>query len=246
MVGTLIGGAVLSEVDPAARPSGAATGWWNAGAAAYGAILAHPFLTGLADGSLPTAAFERYLVQDAHYLRGYSRALALVAARAEDERDVALFATSAATAIEVERLLHASLLAELGIDPAAAARSVPGPATAAYVDWLVATAATGSFADGLAAVLPCYWVYARVGSVLLPGSSPDARYARWIETYADPTFQTTVAAVLEVVDRVGAGLTREQDAHARALFGRGATHEWLFWDAAWTGLAWPPFAAGSA
>ena len=42
----------------------------------YAAILAHPFVTGLTDGSLPGAAFRHYIVQDAHYLRGYAKALA--------------------------------------------------------------------------------------------------------------------------------------------------------------------------
>ncbi|RZS91472.1 thiaminase /4-amino-5-aminomethyl-2-methylpyrimidine deaminase [Motilibacter rhizosphaerae] len=227
--------------DPSTRPAGAATRWWGAALPVYDAILAHPFLAGLADGTLPAAAFERYLVQDAHYLRGYARALALVAAHGDEEGDVALFARSAATAIAVERQLHAGLLAELGIDPEAAAASEPGPATTAYVDSLVAAAATGSFADGLAAVLPCYWVYARVGEVLLPGSSPDPRYAAWIATYADPGFQQTVAAVLDVVDRVGADLTAEPDARARRLYRKGTVHEWLFWDAAWTGRSWPSF-----
>ena len=40
----------------------------------YAAILRHPFVTGLTDGSLPREAFRHYIVQDAHYLRGYARA----------------------------------------------------------------------------------------------------------------------------------------------------------------------------
>ena len=48
----------------------------------YAAILAHPFLTGLADGTLPRESFRHYIVQDAHYLRGYARALAVCAAKA--------------------------------------------------------------------------------------------------------------------------------------------------------------------
>ena len=43
----------------------------------YAAILRHPFVTGLTDGTLPREAFRHYIVQDAHYLRGYARALAL-------------------------------------------------------------------------------------------------------------------------------------------------------------------------
>ncbi|MFN8076093.1 MAG: TenA family protein [Kineosporiaceae bacterium] len=227
--------------DPATRPQGAARDWWAAGEDVYRAILDHPFVTGLTDGSLPTPAFEYYLIQDAHYLRGYARALSLLASRAPHDPDLVLFATSAATAIEVERTMHASLLGALGIDAARAAAVEPGPQTCAYVDWLLATAATGTFSDGLAAVLPCYWVYARVGERLAAASSPDPRYATWIATYADEAFQATVAAVLDTVDRVGDGLGPLDRARARTLYRRGVVHEWSFWDAAWTGLTWPDF-----
>lgn len=232
------------SVDPADRRDGPAAAWWRATRPIFDAVLGHPFLTGLADASLPPAAFEYYVVQDAHYLRGYARALALVAAHAADETDVALFAQHAADAIEVERQLHYSLLAELGIDPAAAAAVEPGPATTAYVDHLVATCATGSFVEGLAAVLPCYWIYAEVGEHLLARSSPDPRYARWIATYGGPAFQATVAAVLEVVDRVAGDLEPAAARRAEALYTAGARYEWLFWDAAWTGREWPRFRSG--
>ena len=62
----------------------------------YAAILAHPFLAGLADGTLPRASFRHYIVQDAHYLRGYARALALCAAKATDPADTVMFAEHAA------------------------------------------------------------------------------------------------------------------------------------------------------
>ena len=54
---------------------------WAANADIYAAILAHPFITGLTDGTLPEAAFAHYIVQDAIYLRDYARSLAVVATR---------------------------------------------------------------------------------------------------------------------------------------------------------------------
>ena len=49
---------------------------WRGITDVYDAILAHPFLGGLADGSLPPDSFAFYVVQDALYLREYARALA--------------------------------------------------------------------------------------------------------------------------------------------------------------------------
>ena len=81
----------------------------------YGAILAHPFVTGLTDGSLPHETFRHYIVQDAHYLRGYATALAVCAAKAPTDDDTLMFAEHAAGAIAAERELHADLLGALGL-----------------------------------------------------------------------------------------------------------------------------------
>src|SRR5687767_9748844 len=76
----------------------------------YGAILAHPFIVGLTDGSLPRAAFRHFIVQDAHYLRGYARSLAICAAKAPTAADTVMFAQHAAGAIAAEQDLHAALM----------------------------------------------------------------------------------------------------------------------------------------
>ncbi len=117
---------------------------WTGTRSIYEAILAHSFLRGLTDGTLPEAAFAFYVIQDAHYLRGYARALSLVSAHASRPAEIALFATHAAQAIEVERSLHEELLTALGIDPVQADQGESAPMTAAYVDHLIASCATGS------------------------------------------------------------------------------------------------------
>jgi thiaminase/transcriptional activator TenA len=45
------------------------------------AILAQPFLSELADGTLPADSFRHYILQDSLYLAEYARVLALAAAR---------------------------------------------------------------------------------------------------------------------------------------------------------------------
>jgi len=202
----------------------------------YAAILAHPFVTGLTDGSLPRAAFRHYIVQDAHYLRGYAKALAACAARAPDEDATVMFAEHAAGAIAAERDLHASLMAELGGSPE---NEPVAPTTRAYVSYLMATVLGGSYAEAVGAVLPCYWIYARVGEALLAASSPDPLYARWIAMYGGEAFQTVVDAVLAETDRVGATLSPAELARMREHFTTTSRYEWMFWDAGWRCEEWP-------
>ena len=119
---------------------------WESISGIYDAILAHPFLTGLTDGSLPPDFFAFYVVQDALYLRKYAEALAAVGTRAPDAAGSEMFARHAADAIAVEQALHGSLLAELGIDPATVAAAEPAPTTHAYTSHLLATVSGGAYA----------------------------------------------------------------------------------------------------
>lgn len=205
----------------------------------FDAILAHPFVTGLTDGTLDERAFAQYVAQDVHYLRDYARALAIVGAKAPTLADTATFARHAAEVFDVELQLHDSLLPQLGLDADLLARSPVLPTTRAYTSYLVATAYGGTFAEGLAAILPCYWIYARVGTALAERGSTDPRYQLWIDGYSGEEYAATVDEVLAVTDRVGPTLTAADEATARAHFVTTARYEWMFFDAAHRLEDWP-------
>ncbi|MFI6325928.1 TenA family protein [Nonomuraea sp. NPDC050556] len=206
---------------------------WQVVAGVYDEIQAHPFLTGLTDGSLPREAFRHYVVQEALFLPDYARALAACAARAPSAAAVQRFAGDAARTVEVEHSLVVELLAAFGLDEAQARRQGAGPTTVGYTSYLVRTCSLGTFAEALGAIVPCYWIYAKVGEKLLKESSPDPLYAWWIETYGGEEYQETVAGVLDLLDEV----PMEPVVLERAL--TTARYEWMFWDAAWRQERWP-------
>jgi thiaminase (transcriptional activator TenA) len=212
---------------------------WQGIADVYDAILAHPFVTGLTDGTLPHDAFAFYVVQDVLYLQRYARALAAVASRAPDTAGTEMFARHAADVIAVEQTLHGSLLAGLGIDPATAATAEPAPTTLAYTSYLLATVHGGSYAEGVGAVLPCYWIYWEVGKQLLGRGSPDPRFQRWIGTYGGEEFGETVRGVLDVADRLGPGLSPAERTLMRRHFRTTSRYEWMFWDMGYRKQGWP-------
>jgi thiaminase (transcriptional activator TenA) len=212
---------------------------WRGAAGIYDAILAHPFLTGLTDGSLPEDAFTFFVVQDALYLRGYAQALAEVATRAPDTAGIEMFARHAADVIAVERTLHDSLLAGLGIDPASAEVAEPAPTTLAYISYLLATVRGGTYAEGAGAVLPCYWIYWEVGKELLRRGSPNPRYQQWIGTYGDEEYGQVVRDVLAVTDRLGPGLAPSERARVHRHFRTTSRYEWMFWDMGYRREIWP-------
>ena len=205
----------------------------------YDQILAHPFLAGLADGSLDQARFRFYVVQDALYLRDYARALSVCGARAPAEDDVAMFNQHAAGAIAVERELHEGFLADFGLTSAEVEVIPMAPTNQAYTSYLLASVYAGSFPEALAAVLPCYWIYAEVGAHLLARGSPDPLYQRWIDTYGGEEFAAVVQAVRDLTDRVGAVLGEAELARVFERFATTSRYEWMFWDAAWRQERWP-------
>jgi hydroxymethylpyrimidine kinase/phosphomethylpyrimidine kinase/thiamine-phosphate diphosphorylase len=159
-----------------------------------------PFVRRLGDGSLPEAWFSHYLAQDAIYLRAYSRVLARASQLAPTPEAQVEWARSAADAIAAESALHEEWLAR---HPAPA---VIGPVTRAYVDHLLAHAATSDYAVLVAALLPCFTIYADVGTRLRAARSAAAAsgaahpYAAWLETYADPAFAAATERACALVD----------------------------------------------
>jgi thiaminase/transcriptional activator TenA len=212
---------------------------WTSGADIYDSILEHPFLLELTAGQLDPQRFAYYLAQDAHYLRDYARALAVIAAKAPTHEAAGMFARHAAGTVDVELALHHTLLPQLGLDPAELGAVTITPTTLSYTSYLLATVYGGSFTDGLAAVLPCYWIYARVGESLRAQGSPDPRYQRWIDTYGGEEFAAVVAEVLALADVVGDQLSEADQTQARRHFVVTCRYEWMFWDAAWRLERWP-------
>lgn len=228
-----------SPVSPATEAISFSQELWSTGAATYAEILRHPFLTRLTDGTLDKDAFRYFVIQDSHYLRSYARALSLVSSRATDPDDVALFARHASEAITVEKELHASLLGGLGLSAGAVDEHGAGPTTTAYTSYLLGICATGTYAEAVATVLPCYWVYRDVGRELLARSSPDPLYAQWIATYGSPEFDAVVESVLAVTDRLGVDLSPSERRRCHQHFATTTRYEWMFWDAAYQRLTWP-------
>jgi thiaminase/transcriptional activator TenA len=211
---------------------------WSTVAPTYGAIVDHPFLAGITDGSLPPESFVYFVEQDRLYLRCYSRALSFTAAYAASPEDTAVFTGSASNAIAVEAGMHRELLEGLGVDPDDS-REQLSPSGELYAQTILAHTARGPFADALASVLACFWIYAEMGHDLREKGSPDPRYQRWVNTYGDPEFAATVEKVLTIVDRVGTESSPAERERFQKIFARGCLLEWMFWDCAWRLEDWP-------
>lgn len=203
------------------------------------AILDHPFLGALADGTLEAESFRHYIVQDSLYLAEYARALALAAARAPTAAARLEFSDGAKVAVQVEEALHQAFFAQFGVTAEMAHDSAPTPACLGYTSYLTALAATRSYEELIAGILPCFWVYWEVGCDVKSRATSPNPYAAWIDTYAAPSFGEATDRVRALVDEAAAAATEKTRENMATAFRNATRFEWMFWDSAWHRAGWP-------
>ncbi|MCJ2035633.1 TenA family protein [Methylobacterium sp. J-068] len=212
---------------------------WARNAEAYEAIRTMPFNAELADGSLARTRFLHYIVQDAHYLVGFGRALALAAAKAPDPDRMVQFARAAETAIVVERSLHGGFFRDYGIDAATFGATPLSPPCDHYVAYLIATAYAEPYEVVLGALLPCFWIYAEIGRDIFSRARTDNPYRAWIDTYAGEDFANAVAAMIAATDEAAGRASPDVRARMHRAYTQATRLEYLFWDGAYRDAAWP-------
>jgi len=221
------------------RPSAAdiAAQWWERVADVRTSIDELPFIRGLADGTLQREPFLFYLAQDALYLREYARVLAEAARRAPTSHEQAFWAEGAHGAIAGELELHASWLTPMQGITVETFAFEPAPATVAYLDHLRAVAYGGDYAELIAAILPCYWLYTDLGKRLHAGEfgpwaqSPEHPFASWLATYADPAFEAATERAIAYVTQAAASASPEKRARMFRAYEVSSEHERAFFAA---------------
>lgn len=212
---------------------------WQRNLELYQKTLALPFNQQLAQGTLSRDAFSHYVIQDAHYLLAYGRALAVCAAKAFEADNVIQFSEAAKIAIVVERSLHNGFMQDFGISKAQFANTPLTLACHHYTSYLQATAWAESYPVVLAALLPCFWIYAEVGKDIVDKAAANNLYQAWIDTYAGEDFHTAVRNVIATVDRVAARVDADTLEKMHTAYTHAARLEWLFWDSAFEQRQWP-------
>ena len=212
---------------------------WDRTRDLYQRTLDLPFNQELAAGTLSQDRFRFYMIQDALYLAEYARALSIASAKARDMEEIRFFAKSAETVVVVERALHGGFMEKFGIDPVDAAKAEPSPSCFAYTNFLLATAQRDGYAELVAAVLPCFWIYWEVGKHIAGIAAPDNPYQAWIDTYAGDEFGDAVKTAIAITDRAAEAASPGEREAMMLAYIRCARFEWMFWDSAYRQECWP-------
>lgn len=201
------------------------------------ASFTHPFVTGIADGTLPLEKFTYYMLQDAYYLKHYSKLLAMLAAKATEEADVAYFLESAHFIREAELELHRTTFRELGVTAEMMANFEPAPAAYNYVSHMYQAFFTGTIAEAYAAILPCPWLYQEIG-MRLRGATPNVKlYDEWLQLYGSEDMERKIDEQKAMMNRFAA-MPGNDERTLLEHFKRSCYYEWQFWEMSWTAQTW--------
>lgn len=199
----------------------------------------HPFIARLASGNLPEEVFRRYLLQDAYYLREYSRVLSFLGATlAEDEARV-FFQGEAQVSVLNEQESLLPYYTQLSITKEEILNVTPTPTCLLYTSYLKSLCSFGSSSELLAAVLPCFTVYAFIAKKLGRGIETHHPYYEWIRSYGGEYFQRSARAAGEHTDRVAQGASLRELERMEKAFRTALILEYKFWEAAYTDECWP-------
>ena len=200
---------------------------WEKSSRIYHAILELDFLKELSEGTLGNDIFARYIAQDELYLKNYYHQMNMLAEMMDNDQERDLFLSFAQSGMEGEAAMHELLIDKYGIDTQVDASKV----TADYNAHICEGIATGNTCIALAAVLPCMWIYNRVGLHILNHSTLEGnQYKEWILEYGQEEFTVGVNQVLKMIDDLAADADDETRQMMDCYYLKSALYEYAFWD----------------
>ena len=207
----------------------------EAAAPVWAQCLAHPFVTGLGDGSLPVEKFQYFMLQDYLYLFDYARVFALGVVKARDPELMRSFAASVESILNGEMKIHRAYMARLGISEAQVFAVQPALDNLSYTHYMLSVANAGTPVEIVASILACSWSYAEIGQELakLPGALEHPFYGEWVQSYAGKEYADMNQGLIDLMNHMAENVSDEQLEHLKEIFVNCSRYELGFWDMAW-------------
>lgn len=195
-------------------------------------ILAHPYVLELGNGTLDEEQLRRFIAQDYRYLKDFSLALRLASVKAVDSRLQRLFLAHAQSVYVVERDLHERIAPQLQLSLIDLESAPMLAVTRAYTNHVVRVGYTGTLAELVAALLPCYSTYLEIGQMLYARGLPEHPVMReWIVTYQGDAYRTAVEEMMDVAQELE--VTDAEWRACQCAYHWSMVYEEGFWDQAY-------------
>ena len=202
---------------------------WNNSASIYEAIINHPFNQELMKGSLNQDKFACYIEQDVLYLQDFARCHAIMASKASLDHVRKFLKYSDYTFVAEQEIVHQFFKKAFDFKESGLITS----ATISYTSYMLRSCLNDSVEVGMAALLPCFWIYREVGNYIAKYADKSNPYYRWIETYTSEDFTNTVDEAIDIFNILAENTTENIRQKMIDAFYKSACLEWHFWNDAY-------------
>ena len=196
----------------------------------------HPFVQGIADGSLEKEKFKYYMIQDYLYLIDYTKVFAIGAAKAKDLSAMKLFAGYTHAILDGEMDIHRAYMARLGITPEEAEHADVALDNLSYTSYMLRVAYEEGQAEVAAAILSCAVSYEVIARKIVedhPEALNHPFYGEWVSGYAADAYHEENQVLIDLMNRLSEGYSEEQLKHLEEIFMACSRYEMAFWNMAW-------------
>lgn len=196
----------------------------------------HPFVRGIADGTLDEEKFRYYMAQDYLYLIDYAKVFAIGVAKARDPETMRLFAGYVHQILDGEMDIHKGYMQRLGIPLEEAERAPVALDNLSYTSYMLRVAYDEGPAEIAAAILSCALSYEYIAKEIVardPAAADHPFYGEWVRGYADPGYAASNQVLVDLTERLTRDYSEAQLEHLTEIFIACSRYEGAFWDMAW-------------
>ncbi|NSM57023.1 TenA family transcriptional regulator, partial [Wolbachia endosymbiont of Atemnus politus] len=161
-------------------------------------IKEHPFNVELMNNTLDYEKFKFYLQQDFLYLVDCTRALLIIAAKAND-----IEIMDKLTHIAVGTFATRDYYREYFADCDLSDNHKKSKTCSAFTNFLIRIAYHNSVAEGLAAFYPCFYIYQIVVRRIMKGNTTtNNRYQKWIDFFSTDVANDMIDDVTKIMNSI--------------------------------------------
>ncbi len=195
-------------------------------------FLSHPFIVGMADGSLEEERFKRYQVIDYAYLKEYINVLAEGVSHTESFTEAEYLVNHMHATVRETLRSHVPYMEELGCYVDLQEIELPEKARE-YIRYMIDVARNGKFLDCILVLLCCSWSYAYIAKNIVeiyPECTKQPLYGRWFSAYISQGYNDANAELMSMIDAYSKDAGPEDREKYLEIFQKCCEYELAFWD----------------
>ena len=205
------------------------------------AMVTHPFVMEMGDGSLDIAKFRSYFRQDYVFCSDLVKLTSIAIAKAAPDYEAGKVLNGfLSNFLSAENDLFLNGFQDLGVSAEEYQTTVANPVTQGFGDFMVRTALEGDIDDLVALFYVTEGTYLDWASRLIEsGAEPNnAVYQGWIDIHSPAVLSDVVGWFTERLNDAGERANATKGANLERIFRTTLRYEHLFWEANYHGWRW--------